>query len=189
MTISPFFLDLRSAYQSELDDLTFDSEGRDVLKQRLLEKRKELDFLLKMLEISPEMVAVVFHKAFQFRIPAVLDHLLCQESDELPTWDALTEAVDLAPWAQDLARMILAEPMGEWFMAIAVGLEYMYSRPGVVQRASESDDEDEDKDKESHEQDADEESVDERDDDEEDARSREEAGADWLAEQGFDRKE
>src|SRR2546429_7336647 len=48
-----FFLQLRSAYQAELDDLTSDSEGRGVLRQRLAEKRQELGFLVKMIEISP----------------------------------------------------------------------------------------------------------------------------------------
>ena len=32
MNITPFFLELRSAYQSEIDDLTFDSEGGNVLR-------------------------------------------------------------------------------------------------------------------------------------------------------------
>ena len=58
MLIAPFFLDLRSAYQSELDDLTFDSEGKDVLRQRLADKRKEMGFLVRMIELSPEMLAV-----------------------------------------------------------------------------------------------------------------------------------
>jgi hypothetical protein len=57
MRISPFFLALRSAYQSELDDLTFDSEGRNVLRQRLAQRRKEIGFLRQMIELSPEMVA------------------------------------------------------------------------------------------------------------------------------------
>ncbi len=51
MSISPFFTDLRSAYQSELDDLRFDSEGKDVLRQRLADKRQELGFLVKMMEL------------------------------------------------------------------------------------------------------------------------------------------
>ena len=42
MSISPFFLDLHAAYQSELDDLRFDSEGRDVLRRRLADKRTEI---------------------------------------------------------------------------------------------------------------------------------------------------
>ena len=43
MNITPFFLELRSAYQAEIDDLTFDSEGRDVLRQRLADKRRAYD--------------------------------------------------------------------------------------------------------------------------------------------------
>ena len=39
MKISPFFHDLRSAYQAEIDDLTQDSEGKDVLRKRLAQKR------------------------------------------------------------------------------------------------------------------------------------------------------
>ena len=35
MSISPFFHELRSAYQAEINDLTFDSEGRDVLRQQI----------------------------------------------------------------------------------------------------------------------------------------------------------
>ena len=66
MSISPFFLNLRSAYRSEIDDLTFDSDGRDVLHQRLAEKRREISFLVQMMELSPEMVAVIFHQGFAF---------------------------------------------------------------------------------------------------------------------------
>ena len=73
MNISPFFHQLRSAYQAEIDDLTFDSEGQDVLRQRLTERRKEVGFLLQMMELSPEMVAVIFHQGFQFKQPAVID--------------------------------------------------------------------------------------------------------------------
>jgi hypothetical protein len=49
MNISPFFRNLRSAYESELDDLRSDSEGRDVMRQRLAQRRKELKFLLQMM--------------------------------------------------------------------------------------------------------------------------------------------
>ena len=83
MTISPFFKHLRTSYQAELDDLTSDSEGKDVLKKRLAEKRKELDFLKQMIELSPEMVAVVFHDTFKVKLPAVLDDLLSFDSEEL----------------------------------------------------------------------------------------------------------
>ncbi|MES2942434.1 MAG: hypothetical protein V4772_06150, partial [Pseudomonadota bacterium] len=144
MTISRFFLDLRSAYQSEMDDLTFDSEGRDVLRQRLADKRKEIGFLVHMMELSPEMVAVVFHQAFSFTLPAVMDHLLSHEADEFPDWGSFEDAVQLAPWAKPLAQVVLKEPGGEWFLTVAAGLEYMASRPAMAQAAQADDDESDD---------------------------------------------
>ncbi len=180
MSLSPFFLQLRSAYQAELDDLTSDSEGRGVLRQRLAEKRQELGFLVKMIEISPEMVAVVFHLAFRFVQPAVLEHLISQDADDLPDWDAIADAVELAPWAQDLADTILTEPAGPWFMTLAAALEYMHARPGRASDEGGDDTDDEDR------EDADE---DRDDDDDADQRARDEAGADWLSDQGFDRKD
>lgn len=183
MKISPFFLALRSAYQSEMDDLTFDSEGRDVLRQRLAERRKELGFLLQMIELSPEMVAVIFHQGFRFKLPAVMDHLLSHESDEFPDWDSLADAAQLTPWAHELTQVILKEPMGEWFLTVAAGLEYMYGKPDAApaQHAhDENGDEDEDGDDQLH-------AFDEED--EKEARLREDAGADWIVEQGFDRKD
>ncbi|MES2191921.1 MAG: hypothetical protein V4454_17500 [Pseudomonadota bacterium] len=183
MNISPFFTDLRSAYQAELDDLRFDSEGRDVLRQRLADKRQELGFLVNMMELSPEMVAVVLHQGFNFRLPAVMDHLLTHEADEFPEWISFSDAVGLAPWAQDVADVVLQEPGGEWFMTVAAGLEYMAGRPSAHAAAT---DDDEDSD--------DEDGPDEFDRDEDgeehaDSKARKEAGDDWMAEQGFDRKD
>ena len=76
MKISPFFHDLRSAYQAEIDDLTQDSEGKDVLRKRLAQKRSEIGFLVKMMELAPEMVAVVFHQGFRFTRAAPLEQAL-----------------------------------------------------------------------------------------------------------------
>ena len=183
MKISPFFLGLHSAYQAELDDMTFDSEGRDVLRQRLSERRQELKFLMQMMELSPEMVAVIFHQGFHFKLPAVMDHLLTHESHEFPEWDSLAHALHLPPWAHDLTQVVLQEPMGEWFLTVAAGLEYMHSRPGAAPVGKHDEDErdaDDDRDDRMDEFDADEEN---------DARAREEAGADWMVEQGFDRKD
>ena len=185
MTITPFFRDLRSAYQAEMDDLTFDSEGKDILRQRLAQRRKELPFLLKMMELSPEMVAVVFHQGFRFKQPAVVLDLLGRESDEFPTWDSLADAIQLTPQAQELAQTILKEPMGEWFLMVAAGLEYMYSTPDRT-HAARSDDEDDTEEKDEDDQDSDN-SIDGDEDGE--ARAGEEAGADWMVEQGFDRKD
>ena len=119
MTTSAYFKHLRTSYQAELDDLTSDSEGKDVLKKRLAEKSKELAFLKLMIELSPEMVAVIFHNAFTIKLPAVMDDLLSFESDELPEWSTLSDVVTLADWAKEPAKVILAEPNGETFMTVA----------------------------------------------------------------------
>ena len=179
MNISTFFTDLRSAYEAELDDLSQDSEGKDVLKKRLADKRGEIDFLVRMMELSPEMVAVIFHQAFVFKTPAVMDDLLSFEADELPDWSSLAEDIQIAPWAQDLADKVLTEPGGEWFLTVAAGLEYMAGKP-VAQVAQ---DEDKDKDED------DEEELDGDAEERADAKARKQAGDDWMAEQGFDRKE
>jgi hypothetical protein len=184
MKISSFFSQLRSAYQAELDDLASDSEGKNVLRQRLGEKRKEIGFLVQMMEISPEMVAVIFHQGFRFKLPAVLDQLLQAESDEFPEWDSLADAVQLTPWAQELAQVILKAPMGDWFMTVAAALEYMYSKPDT-RAAAQADDDSEDGD----EEDNDDDNVFDDEEEEAEARAREEAGADWMVEQGFDRKD
>ncbi|MDO8440629.1 MAG: hypothetical protein Q7S97_05415 [Polaromonas sp.] len=189
MSISPFFLDLRSAYQSELDDLRFDSEGRDVLHQRLAGKRQEIGFLVQMMELSPEMVAVVFHQGFDFTGRAVMEHLLSHDADVFPAWSSLAGGFELAPWAQDLAHIVLKTPGGDRFLTLTAGLEYMAGLPaGPAAHLGSGDDEDDDTG-----QDGDDGLVIFEDDGEGeesgDARARQEAGADWLVQQGFDQKD
>ena len=105
MKLSSYFRDLNSAYQAELDDLTSDSEGKDVLRRRLQDKRREMGFLVQMIDISPEMVAVVFHQAFRFRGAAATFEPVfrLRDSFELPDWHSLASAVALEPWAEPLA--------------------------------------------------------------------------------------
>jgi hypothetical protein len=184
--LSPAFHHLRAAYQAEMDDLSFDSEGRDVLSQRLADKRGSLDFLLQMTELAPEMVAVVFHQGFRFNSSSVMDQIVGLELDDCPDWSELSEAVQLTPWAQTLADTFLQQADGQRFMTVAAALSYLYGKPGAASSSSS----DADEDGEEREEDHDDEGAQavERDDDE-DARARDEAGADWLAEQGFDRKD
>lgn len=181
MQTSSFFSQLRSSYASEIDDMTFDSEGKNVLRQRLGERRQELTFLRQMMELSPEMVSVVFHQGMRFQKPAVMEHLVSLESDELPDWESLADAIQLEPWAQALASELSKEPMGEWLLTVAAGLEYLFAKPSHAP-AHESDDEDAEDGEENSNHDADTE-------EEKEARAREEAGNDWMVEQGFDRKE
>lgn len=196
MKLSPYFHDLRSAYQAELDDLASDSEGNDVLRRRLAEKRNEIAFLSQMLELAPEMVAVVFHKAFRFARPATLETMLGQAVGDLPDWHELGSAVTLEPWAQSLAQAVLAQPGGARFMAVAAGLEYLHQHAhfsaAAHAAAGEGADADADlgDDGETAEHDDDfnvlsaDDAVEPRSD-----RDREEAGASWLADAGFERKD
>ncbi len=199
MTISPYFRNLRSAYFAELDDLTFDSEGVHILDKRLAQRRKEMEFLVHMLEISPEMVAVVFHKAFRFKSLALMDDLLSRESEDLPEWDALADSIELAPWTKPLLAIVQKQPMGDWFLSVAAGLEYMYAKPEHAQAAGSNEAEEHDDDEADHEHKAHAHADDrsgkrgaahaDDDADDGDERSLDEAGADWMADQGFDRKD
>jgi hypothetical protein len=193
MNITPFFRDLRSSYQSEIDDMTYDSDGKDVLRQRLTQRRKEMEFLIHMMEASPEMVAVVFHQGFRFTRPSAMDHLLCLDGDDLPDWDALADSIELMPWAQDLVHVVLQQPTGDSFMVIAAVLEYMYHRHDPSLAASADSDENENDDDGENDRDGTHDGDDRSDpvdsDDARDAKQREEAGADWMVEQGFDRKD
>ncbi|MDD2546463.1 MAG: hypothetical protein PHI55_09300 [Burkholderiaceae bacterium] len=192
MKLSPYFHDLRSAYQAELDDLAQDSEGHNVLRQRLAEKRKEIGFLVQMMELAPEMVAVVFHQGFRFAQPAALERLLASPAEAVPDWHSLGAAITLEPWAQGLAKTVLQEPAGARFLAVAAGLEYLHQHarlaPAAAQESSE--DEGEGEGAERDDQDDDFNALDADDArDSADRRTREETSADWLADQGFDRKE
>ena len=192
MSISPYFLDLRSAYQSEMDDLRFDSEGCDVLHQRLAGKRREMAFLVQMMDTSPEMVAVVFHQGFDFTEKAVMDHLLTHDVDGFPAWDSLAGGFALAPWAQDLAHIVLQAPGGEKFLTLTAGLEYMAGLPVAASMVSAEEDDDGDGDEDSDENGDGAPVMFEGDDEREqsgDARARHEAGSDWLVQQGFDAKD
>jgi hypothetical protein len=184
MSLSPFFHHLRSAYQAELDDLASDSEGTNILAKKLAERRKELGFLLSMLELSPEMVAVVFHQGFRFKRTSVMEDLVRQESEDLPEWDALADSVELMPWAQNLAQQVLHQPAGPWFMSVAAALEYLLNKPDArLAKADDADDEDQD-DRDDIERD-----PDGLDEDERQSRVSEEEGAAWMVEQGFDHKD
>ncbi|MCM8595683.1 hypothetical protein [Accumulibacter sp.] len=170
MRLSPFFEDLKAAYDAELEDLTTDSAGHDVLRARLQIKRRQLAEILPMIEYSPEMVAVVFHGGLRFARPEVIGGLAGLEPEALPSWSELRGSVELEPWAEELARIVLDDPGGDRFLVVTACLEYLQS--AVEGQAGAP-------------RDVDEVPQDDRDDAGQDL---EEAGADWLAEQGFDRR-
>ena len=190
MKISRYFRDLRKAYEAELDDLTSDSAGKDVLRKRLDAKRKEMGFLVQMMEPAPEMVAVVFHRAFRFVKHAPLQALIGKGEEQLPEWDSLTSAgaVTLEPWAESLVDKVLQDPFGARFLSLAAGLEYLqhHANAAPVQSSAESDDEG---DEEDHYSDNDGDHLSADDDlGKVTDRSREEASDNWLSDIGFEPK-
>jgi hypothetical protein len=177
MKISSYFALLRSSYEAEINDMAFDSEGKNVLRQRLAQRRKELPFLRQMMASAPEMVAIVFHQGMRFSKPAAMDALVTKDPSQLPDWATLSAYVNLEPWALGLAEELRKDPAGDTLMVLAAGMEYLFHHTPAA-AASTGDDEDEDK------------GVDDQDSEEEkEARAAEEAGNEWMAEQGFDRKE
>ncbi len=189
MHISPFFQNLRSAYTAELEDMSHDSDGVFVLQQRLEHRRGELDFLVHMLELSPEMVAVVFHKAFTFTEPMAMHQMLGSEPEDLPDWDSFADAITIAPWAHAMVRTIRAQTAGDWFMTVAAASEYMIAMSSGTSSAKRADDQDAHDGIDGAHQSDDQAYLSADDDTGTDAQNREEAGADWMAEQGFDRKD
>ena len=192
MKISRYFRDLRKAYEAELDDLTSDSAGKDVLRKRLDAKRKEMGFLVQMMEPAPEMVAVVFHRAFRFVKHAPLQALVGQGQEQLPEWDSLTSAgaVTLEPWAEKLVDQVLQDPFGPRFLSLAAGLEYLQHHANaapVPSSSAESDDEDVEDDYGHEMNDGEHLSADDARGPVTD-RSREEASEHWLSDIGFDPK-
>jgi hypothetical protein len=188
MKLSRYFANLSSSYDAELDDLRTDSEGKNVLKTRLAQKRSQFKQLMPMIQFAPEMVAAALHGAFLFKKSLALETLITREANKFPSWSTLQPAVLIEPWAQSLVDIVLAEPEGEKFLLTTIGLEYLHR--GNQTRAAEVVYKQEEETEREEEGDEQEEMLnsDERlqEDDQQDL---DEAGADWLAEQGFDRRE
>lgn len=181
MSLSPFFEELKSAYDAELDDLMTDSAGHDVLAKRLQAKRGQVSQLLPMIECNPEMVAVAFHGGMRFGSREVMRDLAAQDLDDLPPWATLLSSVSLEPWAEELAEVVLKDPNGDQFLVVTACLEYLRGRSAMSSDADErrqTRDGDDDHSEEF--------GIDTEIDLDGDL---DEAGADWLSEQGFDRKD
>lgn len=187
MKLSRYFRDHSESYHAEIDDLTSDSEGHDVLAKRLAEKRSQINFLVMMMEESPEMLAAAFHQGFSFPNIQAMDTLVGKEMEDLPDWAVLSQHLKITPWAAKLAQRVLQEPMGEIIMAVIVGLEYLHSHFNGTVAPVEASDEDED-DEDTDDRDDSNEDEDGNRDETGDGRNLDKAGSDWMEEQGFDRK-
>jgi hypothetical protein len=176
MMLSCYFEDMIKAYQAELEDLQNDSDGNDVLGARLADKRSQFALMLPMIDSAPEMVAVAFHGGIDFVSKAALTMLATREPEEFPEWKEVSDAVQFSDWAFKLATAVRKEPGGERFLIVSVCLEYLYqtthgSYQGDYYAPSDNTDDAP-------------EGVERDDDDEHDLEAE---GADWLADQGFDR--
>ena len=179
MKLSRFFSELSSSYAYEIEDLTYDSGGDNVLKSRLKIKREQFAGLLPMSEFDPVMVAPAFHGGFRFGEKGlsqeIFARLLGAQPGEFPSWEALAQTLEMEPWAGQLVKLALDAPGGEQFMLITAGLEYLQSGHGASAGTKEHkpaalEAEGADADSEDHDEDLG------------------EAGEDYLSEQGFDRR-
>lgn len=186
MYVSSFFRDLLSSYQAEIDDLSFDSEGKNVFAKHRKERTKELGFLLQLIDTNPEMLSALFHGSFQFKQPAVLAQLVGRDPEELPEWEELQAAVTLSTDAQAIAKQVLSADKGAWLLSVAAGLEFLHAK-GIRGAGQGSEDED---DKDAPETQAEEDHADHlSSDDEGTGGHSNEAGAEWLEGQGFEHKD
>ena len=183
MRTSRYFADLRRAYADEIDDLLTDSDGRTVLRQRLDVKRRQFDAILPMIEFSPEMVVAAFYDAFRFPAAALMQQI-AQSQPGAPgfvRWSALAPQLVVADWAAPLVDAAHKADGGDAFLVTAATLEYLRNARGVMPFAGAGDAPADDEYGEGSED-----SGDEANDDGDDAEDLAEAGADWLAEQGFE---
>ena len=175
MKKSRYFSDTFQNYAAEIDDLVTDSEGKSVLQKRLSEKRREMDAILPMIEFSPEMVSVVFYGAFGFKSPEAMQRIVLSEPGDadFPEWAELESELTVTEWAKPLIEASLKVQGGDAFLVTTAALEFLRSKDTFSAPAPEPE--------------TDKDQNDEAEENDEDGMGDlNEAGADWLAEQGFD---
>jgi hypothetical protein len=194
MSLSPYFHDLQSGYEAEIDDLTSDSEGKDVLQRRLKDKRSQFPAIVGLIDTDMLLLAPAFHGAFQFPAHRTqrLEDLLSRGPGDFPAWSEIAGFVEVAGWAQPMIEVAMQEPLGDDFMATVVGLEYARLRhrgrggaawaegAGEAEGGEAERDEDRDEDRDFGDGSDEEGEGLGRDD--------EALGEDFLEDQGFDRK-
>ena len=177
MKKSRYFSECIESYSDEIDDLVTDSEGKSVLQKRLNEKRREIEAILPMIEFSPEMVSVVFYGAFDFASPGIMQQLVLSEPGHASffAWSELESEVTVANWAVPLIEASLKVEGGDAFLVTTAALEFLRTRDTHAAPAPPPEPEPEKA-----------RGEDDEAGDEGEMSDLNEAGADWLAEQGFD---
>ena len=175
MKKSRYFSDLIKNYIDEVDDLVTDSEGKSVLQKRLNEKRREIDAILPMIGFSPEMVSVVFYGAFDFKSPETMQRVVLSEPGhaDFLAWAELESELTVSTWARPLIDSSLKVQGGDAFLVATAALEFLRNKDSAPAPMPEPE---AGKDADAEGETGDEDGSDDLN----------EAGADWLAEQGFD---
>ncbi|PKO73542.1 MAG: hypothetical protein CVU23_02130 [Betaproteobacteria bacterium HGW-Betaproteobacteria-17] len=175
MKKSRYFSDLIKNYIDEVDDLVTDSEGKSVLQKRLNEKRREIEAILPMIEFSPEMVSVVFYGAFDFRSPETMQRVVLSEPGDAGflAWAVLENELAVSDWARPLIESSLKVQGGDAFLVATAALEFLRNKDSMPAPMPEPEAEKEG-------------GAEGEEGDEDGSDDLNEAGADWLAEQGFD---
>lgn len=175
MKKSRYFSDLIKNYIDEVDDLVTDSEGKSVLQKRLNEKRREIDAILPMIEFSPEMVSVVFYDAFDFKSNEIMQQVVLSDPGDATffAWTELESELTISAWAKPLIESSLKVEGGDAFLVATAALEFLRGKDSLAAPMRESEAEAE-------------EEKDNEENDEGGSDDLNEAGANWLAEQGFD---
>ncbi len=125
MKKSRFFDELSSLYTAEIADMQQDSEGKNVLKERLVEKRTLFPELLFFIDENVEMAAVAFHQGITFPYPKIMETLVAYEPEKFPSWDKLSQAVVFSEEVQPLVDLALRVANGERFLIVTIALEYL----------------------------------------------------------------
>ena len=147
-------------------------------RNRLLGDR-EIDAILPMIEFSPEMVSVVFYGAFDFKSPEIMQQVVLSEPGDAAffAWSELEGELTVSGWAEPLIESSLKVDGGDAFLVAAAALEFLRGKDSAAAPMRESEPEPEAETERGDEGEAgDETGMDDLN----------EAGADWLAEQGFD---
>jgi hypothetical protein len=161
MRISRYFTDLMATYVADINDFKTDSDGMDVLAERLIEKRSQIQDLMPMMKSNPEMMAIIFHKSVAIKKTAAIMSYLDKEPAMFPAWDEISPSVQFQPWATSIIDKLKSEAGGENFLLTTVMLEHLYALYEVSEDA-----------------------IEEMETEESDDLA--ESGGEWLSEHGFD---
>jgi hypothetical protein len=165
MNISPYFTELIKYYRSELQDLTSDCDDKNILKNRLADKRNEFRELVPMIHQYPELVAVIFHGQVTLYNNEIINKIINLEPSDFPDWSSFANIIQFSEETQPIVNELLDIDKGNEFLIKVACLEYLFNKISDEEESSE-------------------ENTDETEEESEQTKAET-----WLEQQGFDRLE